>query len=74
MNLNIRRKNPTDINFANIDNQVRFLDTIKYFQQSLRALVNSLTDNEKSAISKEREKFLKNDPKLAHKFLSCTIE
>ena len=25
-------KNPTDINFANIGNEVMFLDTIKYFQ------------------------------------------
>ena len=25
-------KNPTDINFANVGNQVMFLDTIKYFQ------------------------------------------
>ena len=72
--LNIGGKNLTDINFANIGNQVLFLDTIKYFQQSLGALANSLTDNEKSAISKECEKFPRNDQKLAQKFLSCTKE
>ena len=27
-------KNPTVVNFANIRNQVRFLDTVKHFQQS----------------------------------------
>ena len=59
----IGRKNPTDINFASIGNQIQFLDTIKCFQQSLGALANSLTDQEKSAISRECEKFIKNDPK-----------
>ena len=72
--LNIGGKNPIDINFANIGNQVLFLDTIKYFQQSLGALANSLTDNEKSAISTEYERFLRNDEKLAQKFCSCTKE
>ena len=37
-------KNPTDINFASIGDQVQFLDTIKYFQQSLGALAGSLTE------------------------------
>ena len=35
---------------------MQFLDTIKYFQQSLGALADSLTDKEKSPISKECEK------------------
>ena len=38
------------------------------------ALVNSLTDKEKSAISKECEKFLKNDSKLSKKCLSYSEE
>ena len=54
--------------------QILFLDTIKYFQQSLGALANSLTDNEKSAISRECKKFIKIDPKLSKKYLSCTEE
>ena len=37
-------KNPTDVNFASIGNQVRFLNTVKYYQQSLAALASSLTD------------------------------
>ena len=37
-------KNLTDINFASIGDQVQFLDTIKYFQQSLGALADSLTE------------------------------
>ena len=52
-------KNPTNINFANVGNQVTFLDTIKHFQQSLGALANSLTESEKYAIKKECEHFIK---------------
>ena len=46
-------KNPIDINFAYIGNQVQFIDTIKYFQQSLGGLADSLTSSEKSSIYKE---------------------
>ena len=72
--LNIGGKNPTDINFANIGNQVLFIDTVKYFQQSLGVLANSLSDHEKPAISKECVRFLRNDEKLAQKFLFRTKE
>ena len=51
-----------------------FLDTIKYFQQSLGALANSLTDNEKSAIRRECGIFIKKDQDLARKFNSYTAE
>ena len=37
-------------------------------------LAESLTDQGKSAISRECEKIIKNDPKLAKKYLSCTME
>ena len=40
----------------------------------MAALANSLTDKEKSAISKECGKFLKNHPKLSQNFLACTKE
>ena len=43
-------KNPTDTNFAGVGNQAQFVHTIKYFQQSLGALVSSLTNAEKSSI------------------------
>ena len=45
-------KNPTGISFANVGNQILCLDTIKYFQQSLGGLANSMTDGQESAISK----------------------
>lgn len=50
-------KNPTEINFASIAQQIQFLDTIKYFQQSLGSLARSLTISEKSAIYDESKKF-----------------
>lgn len=43
-----RGKNPTNKIFASMANQLMFLDTIKYFQQSLVSLANSLTDDEKT--------------------------
>ena len=59
---------------TNIGNRVTFLDTITYFQQSLGALANSLTDREKHAISRECEKFIRKDKNLVKKFSSCTKE
>ena len=74
IDIKIGGKNPTNINFASIGNQVEFIYTIKYFQQSLSALANSLTDKEKSAISREREIFLRTDSKIFEEFLLCTEE
>ena len=37
----------TNINFANIGEQIRFIDTIKYYQQSLSTLAASLTEEGK---------------------------
>ena len=59
--VSIGGKNPTDINFAIIGNQVQLLDTIKYFQQSLSGLASSLIDKEKEAIFRKCEKFLLSD-------------
>ena len=63
------RKNPTNINFASIGNQVQFIDTIKDFQQSLAALASSLTSSEKADISEACKKYLLSDLKLSKKFL-----
>ena len=46
-------RNPTDVNFAITRNQVRFINTIKFFQQSLGSLADSITN-------KERETFAEN--------------
>lgn len=46
-------KNFTDINFANTGNQVAFIDAVKYFQQVLAILVNTMTDEERERIKNE---------------------
>ena len=51
-------KNPTDVNFAIIKNQVRFIDTVKYFQQSLASLADSVTDTERDNVRNICRKFL----------------
>ena len=51
--ISIGGKNPANIIFGSIGNQVMFIDTIKYFQQSLGALASNLTNKEKASIRKE---------------------
>ena len=51
-------KNPTNVNFANIKSQVKFIDTIKYFQQSLGSLADSITDEEKHNVRKNCRNFI----------------
>ena len=51
-------KNPTNVNFAIIRYQVRFIDTVKYFQQSLGTLAESMTDTESKNVRKIYRKFL----------------
>ena len=51
-------KNPTNVNFANIKSQVKFIDTIKYFQQSLGNLADSMTDEEKPNVRKNCRNFI----------------
>ena len=50
-------RNPTNVNFVIIRNQVRFIDTVKYFQQSLGSLGNSMTDTERENVRKICRKF-----------------
>ena len=51
---------------------MQFIDTIKYFQQSLASLAASLTSSEKAAISKACENYLLNDENLSKNFLFLT--
>ena len=56
--ISIGGKNPTDVNFAIIKNQVQFIDTVKYFQQSLASLADSVTDTERDNVRNICRKFL----------------
>ena len=66
--INIGGKNTTDINFAIIRDQVRFIDTTKYFQQSLASLAASLTDIEKQNVRKIFRRL------LAYRLMFCNDE
>ena len=58
MEISIGGKNPTDVNFVIIRNQVRFIDTVKYFQQSLASLADSMTETERENVKKLCRDFL----------------
>ena len=64
--IKIGAKNPSNVNFAAIGNQVRFIDTIKYFQQSLGNLAYSMNNAEKQNI---RDTFAR---VLQYRLLFCT--
>ena len=51
-------KNPSDVNFAIVQNQVRFIDATKYYQQSLAGLAASTTDIERENVRKNCRRFL----------------
>lgn len=42
--------NITNLNFMSIPNEVKFIDSLKYYQQSLANLTVTLTDSEKQAV------------------------
>ena len=50
--ISIGGKIPTNVNYAIIRNQVKFIDTVKYFQRSLASLANSMTDEERKNVPK----------------------
>lgn len=66
----IEGKNPTNISFAEIGDQVMFLDTIKYFQDKI--LTEGLPKSEKFVIQREFTKFIKKDENLSKKINICT--
>ena len=50
--LSVEGKDLTNINFIKIANQVKFIDTIKYYQQRLFVLASPMTDEERYCIKK----------------------
>ena len=58
--ISIGRRNPSNVNFAIIRNQVKFIDTVKYFQQSLGNLANSMTNEEQQNFRRTCRNFISN--------------
>ena len=55
--LKLGGNNLAHINFNNIANEIKFIDSLKYYQKSLAELVCTLSDEEKIAIKKLTEQF-----------------
>ena len=56
--LNIDGNNLTHANFGNINNKVKLIDSLKFYQRSLSELSSTLTEQEKIAVKSLAEKFL----------------
>ena len=70
----INWRNKSNINFANIADHVKFINTVKYYQQILSTLAATMTKTEKKNIKIQFKIFMFSDKKLSQKFLSCTHE
>ena len=57
--MNIGGKNLTNVQYANIGSQVKFIDTIRYYNQSLSFLAKSVDENEKTNLESLANKLLK---------------
>ena len=55
--LKIRGNNLTHINFSNIAGEIKFIDSLKYYQKSLAELARTLSEEEKAAVKKLTEQF-----------------
>ena len=55
--LNIGGSNLTHVNYGIIDNEIKLIDSIKYYQESLAALSATLTDEEKERVEKITRQF-----------------
>ena len=56
--LNLGGTNLTNVQYADIGNQVKFIDTIKSYQQSLSSLVENASEIEKTNVRASRLKFI----------------
>ena len=68
-NINIGGTNLTHINFANIDCETKFIDTLKYYQKSLGQLAATLSEVEKLAVKKVAEPII-----MSHDYFSETLK
>ena len=65
--------NLVNTNFKNIANQVKCIDTSKYYPQSLSVMATTMIDQEKQSIKRELEKSIKKETKLNDKFKKCSL-
>ena len=71
-NITMAGNNITNLNFMSIGLEVKFIDSLKYYQQSLANLTATLTDNEKIAVRNLTIQFLESHSHFSNiwKYLS----
>ena len=57
--LNFGGTNLTHINYGNIAGEIKFLDTLQYYQKSLVELTATLSEDEKNSVKKLTKQFFK---------------
>ena len=72
--LNIGGTNLTNVQYANISSQVKFIDTIKCYNQSLSSLAKSADENEKTNIRKTCKKCIETNSTYSTVFSSLSDE
>ena len=70
--INLGGINLTNINFANLGSETKYIDTLKYYQKSLWQLAATLSVDEKLTVNKVTEQFLRQHDYFSEvwKFLS----
>ena len=53
--ISIGGRNPLNVNFALIRDQVKFINSVKYFQQSLSSIAKSMTDKKEKTLEEHAE-------------------
>ena len=57
-----------NLNYANISDQIKFIDKIKFYQEPLSTLAKSVESNEKENIKKFLIVFLETHPTYSFKY------
>ena len=55
--LNFVGKNLTHINYGNIAGEIKFIDTLTYYQESLGELAATLSEDEKNSVKHQTKQF-----------------
>ena len=67
-NLRIGGKGINNLNYANIADQIKFIDTIKFYQEPLSKIAKNMEANEKENIKKSLIVVLETHPKYNFKY------
>ena len=73
-NLSIGGKGINDLNYANLADQIKFIDTIKFYQELLSKTAKNTETKEKENIEKSLIVLLETQPKYNFKYNLLTFE